>query len=77
MGYHPLFDECLKGAHRVIKAEGDVKLDEKMYRKYPQEVPEAFVRGDKDLLKCELLFLSIMLDKWVEQGAPIEEKDND
>lgn len=76
MGYHPLFDECLKGAHRVIKAEGDVKFEETFYRKYPREAPKGIVRCYKVLLKAELMALSLTLDKWLEKGAPIEEKNN-
>lgn len=76
MGYHALFDECLKGARRVIKAEGDIKFDKMMQRKYPRDVPNVFVKASEELLKYELLSLSITLDRWVEQGAPIEEKDN-
>lgn len=76
MGYHPLLDECLKGAQRVIKAQSDIKFDKMMQRKYPRDVPNVFVKASEELLKYELLSLSIMLDKWVEQGAPIEEKDN-
>lgn len=76
MGYHPLLDECLKGARRVIKAEGDIKFEGMLYRQHRFKVPESVVRGYEVLLKYELLSLSIMLDKWVEQGAPIEEKDN-
>lgn len=76
MGYHPLLDECLKGAQRGIKAQGDIKFEGMLYRKHRLKVPESVVRGYEELLKYELLSLSIMLDKWVEQGAPIEEKDN-
>ena len=76
MGYHPLLDECLKGAQRVIKTEGDIKFEGMLYRQHRLKVPESVVRGYEELHKNELLSLSIMLDKWVEQGAPIEEKDN-
>lgn len=76
MGYHPLLDECLKGAQRVIKAKGDIKFEEMLYRQHRLKVPESVVRGYEELLKYELLSLSIMLDKWVEQGAPMEEQDN-
>lgn len=76
MGYHPLLDECLKGAQRVIKAQGDIKFEGMLYRQHRLKVPESVVRGYEELLKYELLSLSITLDKWVEQGAPIEEKDN-
>ena len=76
MKNHPLFDECLKGAQRVIKAEGDVKFEEMMHRKYPRETPKDIVRCYKVLLKAELMALSLALDKWMAQGAPIEEKDN-
>lgn len=76
MGYHPLLDECLKGAQLVIKAQGDIKFEGMLYRKHRLKVPESVVRGYEELLKYELLSLSIKLDKWVEQGAPIEEKDN-
>ena len=76
MGYHPLLDECLKGAQSVIKAQGDIKFEGMLYRQHRLKVPKSVVRGYEELLKYELLSLSIMLDKWVEQGAPIEEKDN-
>ena len=67
---------ALKGAQRVIKAKGDIKFEGMLYRQHRLKVPESVVRGYEELLKYELLSLSIMLDKWVEQGAPIEEKDN-
>ena len=76
MGYHLLLDECLKGAQRVIKAQSDIEFDKMMQRKYPRDVTNVFVKASEELLKYELLSLSIMLDKWVEQAAPVEEKDN-
>ena len=76
MRYHPLLDECLKGAQRVIKAQGDIKFEEMLYRQHRLKVPKSVVRGYEELLKYELLSLSLILDKWLEQGAPIEEKDN-
>ena len=77
MGYHPLLDECLKGAQRVIKAQSDIKFDKMMQRKYPRDVPKVFVKASEELLKYELLALSIMLDKWVGQGAPFEGEDHE
>lgn len=76
MGYHPLLDECLKGAQRVIKAQSDIKFEDMLYRQHRLAVPKSIVRGYEEILKYELLSLSIMLDKWIEQGSPIEEKDN-
>lgn len=58
MGYHPLLDECLKGAQRVIKAQGDIKFEGMLYRKHRLKVPESVVRGYEELLKYEL-FLSL------------------
>lgn len=52
------------------------KFEGMLYRQHRLKVPESVVRGYEELLKYELLSLSIKLDKWVEQGAPIEEKDN-
>lgn len=34
MGYHPLLDECLKGAQRVIKTQGDIKFEGMLYRQH-------------------------------------------
>lgn len=76
MGYHPLLDKCLKGAQRVIKAQSDIKFEGMLYRQHRLKVPKSIVMGYEEILKYELLSLSIMLDKWVEQGSPIEEKDN-
>ena len=75
MGYHPLLDECLKGAQRVIKAQGDIKFEGMLYRQHRLKVPKSVVRGYEELLKYELLSLSLTLDKWVEQGAPSEENE--
>lgn len=51
-------------------------MEETFYRKYPREAPKGIVRCYKVLLKAELMALSLTLDKWLEQGAPIEEKDD-